>query len=126
MVEPLNEVQRICQNYECQSALFLTNSKHVSYCYGYRQREKDGIHRYLKIFKLMVENIQLYGGTIGRYPGFIKDCMIQDGSLKKDATSRDFLKAFSFLSLLKKEEYGKQAKEITLATAFLMESRPLK
>ena len=82
VVALLNEIQLSCLNFDRRASPFTTLRKHLSFLYSYPQKEKDDIHRYLEIFKLIVENIQRYGGSIGRHPAFIKESMIKAKVLK--------------------------------------------
>ena len=76
----LNEIQSAFLNFDRRASPFTTLHKYVVFLYSYCQKEKDDIHRYLEIFKLIVENIQRYGGSVGRHPTFIKECMVCEGS----------------------------------------------
>jgi len=124
VVSLMNEIQLACLNFDRRASPFTTLHKHLAFLYAYRQKEKDDIHRYLEIFKLVVENIQRYGGSIGRHPAFIKQCLINANVLDADASDHDYTTKFDSLSPTDKEKYSKESEDISLATAFLMGGRP--
>jgi len=120
VVSLLNEIQQISFKFDRKASPFITLHKHMHFFYSYRQKDNDDIHRYFELFKLMVDNIQRFGGAIGRHPLFIKESMKVTNVLAKDATDEEFGVTYDALTSIEKESYKRSADDRALAVAFLM------
>ena len=120
----LNAIRKVCMMYSSKTSPFIVMYKHFAFFYTYRQGEKDDIHRYFELFKLMVRSIKEFGGTFGDQSVFIKEQMKITGAIEYDATDQEYEAAWDLLTDDQKVTYQKSAKDKFLGIAFLMGGRP--
>jgi len=122
VIELLECIQKICLDYDTKVSPYITMHKHLAAFYNYKQKETDNVHQYLELFKHLVQNINRYGGSVGKHPVFIKEFMIKGGELAKGSNKKDFETAYAALDEDRKATFSKMSEDKALATAFMMGS----
>ena len=110
VVELLKLIQQACMNYEDRHHPCVTICQQFTFFHLFFQKEGVPIQKYLQIFRIMVENIERYGGEFGNCSGIIKYVLKRDGVMDK----------FSSLNEDAKKIYLKKARDQYLAIAFLL------
>ena len=92
-------------NYEDRNYPFVTLCQQFTFFQVFYQKEGLPIEKYLQIFRIMVENIERYGGEFGNCSGIIKYVPERDRVTDK----------FSSLNEDEKKVYVKKARDQYLA-----------
>ena len=126
VVSLLQTIQQVCMKFTTRTNPILTLIKHFVFVYNYRQREKDDIHTYLELFKLMVDSINRVGGNFGQHNLVLKTIMIESKIIKSEATDFDFQQAYERLTAPQRKDVKDKAEAQVLAIMFLLGGRPEK
>ena len=110
VVELLKYIQQACMNYEDRHHLCVTLYQQFLAFHIFYQKESLPIQKYLQIFRIMVENIERYGGDFGNDNAIMKYVLEREGEVTEEE--------FTGLSDRAKEAYLKMARDQYLAISF--------
>ena len=112
VVELLKYIQQACMNYEDRHHPCVTLYQQFSAFHLFYQKESLPIQKYLQIFRIMVENIERYGGDFGNDNAIVTYVLEREGEVTEEE--------FTGLNDGVKETYLKMARDQYLAISFLL------
>ena len=124
VVELLQTIKKIMMKFTIKTNPEVNLHKHLAFFYNYQQKEKDDIHKYFELFKIMADGIQNFGGNLGKHDLFIRRVMEHNNMVKDGATQQEFYTTYAALSADEKEAVLSAAESRGLAIAFLMGGNP--
>ena len=107
----LEEIKLVCMRFEQKRSLFAIIRNQKQHLLNYRQ-EGESLHKYLEVYKSLVDNIKRFGGELGTDVGLVKEMMLSDGlSYETD---------YANLGDDDKEDLLKRCEDKYLAVCFLL------
>ena len=124
VVQLLELIHQICMKFTSKTNPILTLVKHLGFVFSYRQREKDDVHKYLELFKLMIDSISRVGGSFGNHFLVTKTVMIDEKHVKATVSDADAKIVFDKLDKDVQQDVKHKAENRVLAMMFLLGGRP--
>ena len=112
VVQLLLHIRHACMNYEDKHHPCITLCQQFSAFHVFYQREGLPIQKYIQIFRVIVENIERYGGEFGNHGAILQYVLDRDG-LTHGNKFEDLNEEYKII-------YKKKARDQFLAISFLL------